>query len=721
MPKSSPIQTSFNAGELSPQLKGRVDLEKYRNGCDTLLNFLPQVYGTARKRPGTRFVKEVKDSSKQSRLLPFEFSTTQAYILEFGDGYLRFFANGGVVLDGGVPYEITTPYSSDELFDIDYAQSADVVYLAHPNHPPYKLSRFGPTNWTIAPVVFNWPPFNEVNVSGTTITASAVTGNITLTASTGIFKTTDVGTSFSFTEVLASKYDTWEPGKSVSSGDLRQYDGNLYQASSTGTTGGRPPIHTDGTESDGGVNWLFINNGSGYAEVTAYVSTTEVNATVKRRLPSVAAGGTTKWAEGAWSDSNGYPRTVTFYEDRLWFAGSSARPQTLWASTSGDYENHQYGTNDDDALNFTINSQNMNTIQWLTPAKVLSIGTSNEEFTLSATQINSAVTPTDVRITPQTTFGSAQSIRPLRVANAILFLQRSARKLREYIYNFDTDSYTAQNLTLLSEHITSTGIVDLTYSQEPDQVVWLACSCGTLIGMTYERSEDVIGWHRHSIGGDGFVESVASIPHWDGDQDVLWMVVRRTINGQTKRYIEYMSKSYTGDQSFYVDSGLSYDGSPVSTLSGLSHLEGEEVAVIIDGAVHPNVTVDSGSATLQYEGSKISIGLPYVARLRTMPFEAGAADGTAQGKTQRITNVVFKLFKTAPGLRYGPDFDQMDDYHPRNTNDLMDNAVPEFTGDTPLLAWPSGYEQGVQVAIEHNLSLACTIVAIMPQLYTYDR
>lgn len=721
MPKASPIQTSFNAGELAPQLKGRVDLEKYKNGCDTLVNFIPQIYGTARKRPGTRFVKELKDSSKKSRLIPFEFSTTQAYILEFGEKYLRFFANGGVVLDDGVPYEIATPYSDDELFDIDFAQSADVVYLAHPNHPPHKLSRFGPTNWTIAPVVFTWPPFNEENVSATTITASAVTGSITLTASTGIFKTTDVGTSFSFTEIIESKYDLWEPAKSITSGDLRQYDGNLYQASSTDTTGGRPPIHTEGTESDGGVNWLFINNGSGFAEVTDYVSTTEVSATVKRRLPGVATSGTTKWAEGAWSETNGYPRTVTFYEDRLWFAGSRARPQTLWASTSGDYENHQYGTNDDDALNYTINSQDMNTIQWLAPTKVLSIGTSNEEFTLSGTQISDPVTPTNVRIIPQTTFGSAESVRPLRVASAILFLQRSARKLREYIYNFDTDSYTAQNLTLLSEHITGTGIVDMAYSQEPNQVVWMACSCGTLVGMTYERTEDVIGWHRHKIGGNAFVESVASIPHWDGDQDALFMVVRRTIDGQTKRYIEYMEKFYTGDESFYVDSGLSYNGTPVSTLSNLAHLEGEEVSVIIDGAVHPNVTVESGAVQLQYAGSKISIGLPYVAQLRTMPFEAGAADGTAQGKTMRINNVVFKLYKTGPGLSYGPDFDQLDEYHPRKTTDLMDNPVPEFTGDTPLLPWPSGYGTGAQVAIEHRLALACTLVAIMPQLHTYDR
>jgi hypothetical protein len=719
MPKASPIQTSFNAGELAPQLRGRVDLEKYRAGCETLVNFLPQIYGTARKRPGTRFVEEVKDSSKKSRLISFEFSTTQAYVLEFGDNTLRFFANGGIVVSGGVPYEIASPYSHTELSDIDYAQSADVVYLAHPNHPPYKLSRFGPTNWTLAKVTFDWPPFNEENVTPATIIASGVTGNITLTASTGLFTANDVGSYFRFAEILASKYDLWEPGKSITSGNLRQYDGNLYEATSTGTTGGRPPIHTEGTESDGAVNWAFLNDGAGYAEITSFVSATVVNATVRKRLPGIALTNTTKWSEGAWSINNGYPRTVTFYEDRLWFAGSSSRPQTLWASTSGDYENHQYGTNDDDALNYTINTQDMNTIQWLAPTKVLAIGTSNEEFVLSATQLSDPVTPTNVRITPQTTFGSAQGIRPLRIANAVLFLQRASRKVREFIYNFNTDSYTAQNLTLLSEHITGTGIVDVTYSQEPNQIVWAACGCGTLVGMTYERAEEVIGWHRHTL--NGAVESIASIPHWDGDQDVLWMVVRRTINGQTKRHIEYMEKYYTDEDAFYVNSGLSYDGSPISSLSGLGHLEGEEVAVLIDGAVHPNVTVSSGAIELQYAGSKITVGLPYAAQLKTMPFEAGAADGTAQGKTMRINNVVIRLYQTGPGLFYGPDFDNLDEYHPRKTTDLMDNPIPTFTGDTPLLPWPSGYETAAQVAVEHRLALPCTLVAIMPQLHTYDR
>ena len=717
MAKASIAQRSFNAGELSPQLKGRTDLEKYGNGCDEMVNFLPQIHGPARKRSGTRFVEEVKDSSKVHRLIPFEFSTEQAYILEFGDETLRFYANGGIVLSGETIYEISTPYSSDDLAALDFAQSADVVYIAHPDYPAYKLSRFGPTNWTLTAVNFDWPPFNDENVDPLTLTPSAVTGNITVTASANLFVAADVGSYFKIEEVLASKHDKWEPGKAVVSGNTRWYEGNLYEATTTGTTGSRPPIHTEGTESDGTVSWAFLHDGAGYFQITAFTNATTVSATVVKRLPSTTAS--KKWSEGAWSDRRGYPGAVTFYEDRLWFAGSKSRPQTLWASTTGDYENHQYGTNDDDALNYTINTQDMNTILWLSPGKVLAVGTANGEFTLSATQISDPVTPTNVRIVPQTTFGSSENVRPLRIGNVIIFLQRSERKMREYVYEFQSDSYVAVNLNVLAEHITGSGVVDMTYQQEPYQIVWSACACGTLIGLTYEREEEVVGWHRHTVGG--FVESVASIPHWDGDQDVLFMIIRRTIDGVTKRYVEYMEKYYDNDESFYVDSGLTYTGTPVSSLSGLTHLEGEEVAVLIDGAVHPNVTVASGGVTLQYAGSTISVGLPFTARLRTMPLEAGAADGVAMGKTMRINNIVMRFDRTGPGVFYGPDASRLDELHPRRTTDLMDSPIALFTGNTPALPWPGEYQQSPQLIVEHRLPTACTLVALMPQLHTYDR
>lgn len=763
MAKASPIQNSFNAGELSPQLKGRADLEKYKNGCDILENFLPQIFGPAQKRPGTRFVIETKDSSKASRLIPFEFSAEQAFAIEVGDEYMRFHAEGGTLLQGtpaaynnataytvgdlvasgGVnyycvlnttgnappnatywypqpatgEYEIPSPYTDADLDLINFAQSADVIYIAHPNYPPQKLARFAATKWTISEVEFNRPPFNDENISTTTITASAVTGNITLTASAALFTSNDVGTFYAISVIPAADFDQWTTNKAYTAGQVVQYEGNVYEAAGSGTSGSRPPIHTEGTVSDGTVSWIYLHDGTGYARITAFTSATVVNATVVSRLPTTAA--TKRWREGAWSDRRGWPRTVTFYEDRLWFAGSASKPQTLWASVTSDYENHTYGTEDDDALNYTINTQDLNTISWLAPGKVLAVGTTSGEFTLRANDISQPVTPTSIIIQPQTTYGCLGTVRPLRVASSILFVQRAGRKIREYTYNFETDSYVAPNMNVLAEHITKGGVIDLAYQQEPSQVVWAPRADGMLLGMTYERAEDVVGWHRQDVGGK--VESVIALPHWDGDQDVTWLIVQRTIDGQTKRYVEYLEKYFTDEYAFFVDCGLTYDGTATTTITGLDHLEGEEVAILADGSTHPNRTVVSGSITLQRSASVVNVGLPYTATLRTMPIEAGAQDGVAQGKTQRLNNIVMRLFETGPGLFYGVLGLQLDELQTRRSTDPMNAPVPLFTGDTPFLPWPGQYEQAAQMTIEHRLPTPCTIVALMPQMNTYDR
>lgn len=763
MAKASPIQNSFNAGELSPQLKGRADLEKYKNGCDILENFLPQIFGPAQKRPGTRFVIETKDSSKASRLIPFEFSAEQAFAIEVGDEYMRFHAEGGTLLQGtpaayngataytvgdlvssaGVnyycvlnttgnappnatywypqpatgQYEIPSPYTDADLDLITFAQSADVIYIAHPNYPPQKLARFAATKWTITEVEFNRPPFNDENVTSTTIAASAVTGSITLTASAALFTANDVGTFYAISVIPAADFDQWTTNKAYTAGQVVQYEGNVYEAAGSGTSGSRPPIHVEGTVSDGVVSWIYLHDGTGYARITAFTSATVVNATVVSRLPTTSA--TKRWREGAWSDRRGWPRTVTFYEDRLWFAGSASKPQTLWASVTSDYENHTYGTEDDDALNYTINTQDLNTISWLAPGKVLAVGTTSGEFTLRANDISQPVTPTSIIIQPQTTYGCLGTVRPLRVASSILFVQRAGRKIREYTYNFETDSYVAPNMNVLAEHITKGGVIDLAYQQEPSQVVWAPRADGMLLGMTYERAEDVVGWHRQDVGGK--VESVIALPHWDGDQDVTWMIVQRTIDGQTKRYVEYIEKYFTDEYAFFVDCGLTYDGTPITTITGLDHLEGEEVAILADGSTHPNRTVSSGAVTLQRSASVVNVGLPYTATLRTMPIEAGAQDGVAQGKTQRLNNIVMRLFETGPGLYYGVLGLQLDELQTRRSTDPMDAPVPLFTGDTPFLPWPGQYEQAAQMTIEHRLPTPCTIVALMPQMNTYDR
>jgi len=299
MPRATPILTNFTSGELSPLLDGRVDLSRYYNGVKKLENFLIMPHGGVTRTPGTYFVAEVKDSSKKTRLIPFQFSTEQAYILEFGDQYIRFYMNGGQILDGGSPYEISTPYQESELFELQFAQEADVMWIVHPNHKPRKLSRTGHTAWTLSEVEFINGPYLPDNTTSTTITPSATTGSITLTASSNIFQ----------------------------------------------------PQHV-------GALWRIK---TGYVKITAYTSGTQVSADVKSELADTLD--TTDWAEGA--DYRGWPNCVTLYEQRLFFANTKTDPQTVWGSKTGKYDDFTSGANDDDALEYTIGSEQVNAILWM--------------------------------------------------------------------------------------------------------------------------------------------------------------------------------------------------------------------------------------------------------------------------------------------------------------------------------------------------------------------
>lgn len=654
---ATPILTNFTGGELSPRLEGRTDVTKYRDGCRELTNMYVWPHGGATRRPGTYFVAEVKDSSKKVRLIPFQFNIEQAYILEFGDQYIRFYMDDGQIQSGGSPYEISSPYTEDELFDLQFAQSADVMYIVHPDHPPYKLSRTGHTSWTLEEVEFIDGPYLELNTTSTTITPSGTSGTITLTASDGIF----------------------QPG----------HVGSLWR--------------------------IKVSSNWGYVKITGYTSSTEVTAEVKKELDGTTA--TTDWREGAWSDVRGYPRTVTFYENRLYFGGSSHQPQTVWGSKVDDYENFTPGTDDDDPVVYTIATDQVNVIQWMSPGDVLCIGTSGGEFTMKATTLNEPITPTNVQIKRETTFGS-RHVMPVRIGHVVMFVQRDGRKIREFLYNFETDSYLALDATIWAEHITEGGIVQMAYQQSPDSTLWLVRGDGKLVGLTYEPAQKVAAWHKHET--DGEFESVAVIPAPSGDYDEVWVAVKRTINGATKRYIEYFKKPDFGDDvtdAFYVDSGLTYDGSPTTTLSGLDHLEGKEVAILADGAVHPNRTVSSGQITLDWEASKVHVGLPYTSTLQTMRLEVGNVLFTSQGKIKRINKIVVRLYKSL-GCKVG-DGDKMDIIPFRSSADEMDQPPDLFTGDK-VVQFPVHYSRDARITVKQEQPLPLTVVAIMPKIAVFD-
>jgi hypothetical protein len=791
MPKASPIQYSFNTGELSPTLEGRTDLNKYSSGCRTLENFIPMVQGPARRRSGTYFVEEIKNSANRSWLLRFEFSESQAYILEFGDQYIRFYTNYGQVQTGsvsnwissttyavgdlvnnvstnikyyckvahvsvpfgvgtfatdlaagywhaltGTTYEIPSPYTAADLTNsnntlkLRTVQSADVIYIVHPSYAPKKLSRYSATRWILEDINFLGGPFEDVDPDeAITVYASAQTGTgITLTASSALFASTDVGSTFLLEQKSVDGITQWEVGKSISSGARRRSDGKTYEALNSATTGTVKPIHSIGAVYDGdsGVQWQFRDPGYGYVKITGFTNSTTVTVDVVSRLPSGAVGSgnaTNRWAFSRWSSVRGWPSQVAFFRERLVFASG----QKIDMSVAADYEN--FADRDesgqvvaDMAIAIEVSSDQVNKIEWLAASDGLLIGTAGGEFVAQEVTTDQPLGPDNVKIVPQSSYGS-KSVIPVLVGESVLFVQRSGQKLRELVFDFANNGYKSSDLTVLSEHITYGGLVDICYQQEPHSIVWCVRSDGELLGFTFNREQDVLGWHRHPLGGDGIVECVETIPSPFGDQDDLWMIVRRTIDGQTKRYIEYLWPDFVDnndiEDAFCVDCGLTYDSTAVSTISGLDHLEGKIVSILADGAAHPNRTVESGSVTLQRASSVVHVGLPYTSRLQTMRPEAGAGDGTAQGKTKRINKMVIRFLATV-GAKAGPDVDHLDEIQFRSGSALMDAPVPLFTGDK-IMEWPGGYDFDGYMIVEQDQPLPMTLVALMPQLQTQDR
>ena len=744
--------TNFTGGELSPRLDGRNDLNKYSSGCKTLENMIIYPHGSAARRSGSRFIAEVKSSAAKTRLIPFEFSTTQTYMMEFGNQYIRFYKDNGQILEGdktisgatqanpvvitatshgysngdeisitnvagmtelnnkrylvankttntfeitnvdgtningtsftaytsgGVAnrvYEISTPYLTAELFDIKYAQSADVMYITHPNHEVEKLSRTGHTSWTLSDVDFTKGPMQDANTTDTTL----------------------------------------NPGQSAVGTGI-----SLVASAVTGINSGSGFLSTDVGR------FVFLHGG--YAKITGVTDTT--NATIEILTTLSASTATADWRLGSFSDTTGHPSSVTFFEQRLVFAGTSNEPQTLFFSRSGDYENMDANIGgtiaDDDAIIYTIASNQVNAIRFMTATRTLIVGTAGGEFTVSGGGTDVAITPTNILIKKQSNHGAA-NVDAISAGNATLFLQRAKRKIRELAYNFDVDGYLAPDMTILAEHITEGGITQMAYQQEPNQIVWMTRSDGELIGLTYQREQQVTAWHRQIFGGvfgsgNAVCESVAVIPTDDTEYQV-YVIVKRTINSITRRYVEYLNNfdfTETDNTTFnFLDSQLDYSGSATTTITGLEHLEGQTVSILADGSTHPDKTVSSGAITLDRSSTKVKVGLSYTSLLQTMRLDAGAANGTSQGKTKRIYDISLRLFESV-GVEVGPDLNNMERIPFRSSADDMDTAIPVFTGDKEI-EFRGNYETDGFIFVRQTQPLPLTVLSLYPNLVTND-
>ncbi len=462
----------------------------------------------------------------------------------------------------------------------------------------------------------------------------------------------------------------------------------------------------------------------GYAKITAYGNPGSVTADVKSAFdprPRKSA-----WHLGAWSDTTGYPSCVTFHEERLCFAGSTERPQTVWLSKSGDYENFAPTETDgvvlaDDAITVTISDNKVNAIRWMESGSALFLGTVGGEKLISASTLGEALTPDNVTAKGQTTRGCANAM-PVRMDRAILFIQRAARKLFEISYSFENDSYTAKEISILAQHLARPMLKQLAYQATPWSVVWAARLDGMLVGITYERDQEALAWHAHPVGGaDARVLSLACIP--GNGQDELWAVIERTVGGATRRYVEYLGYEFAPTDpadkaaAFFVDLGLSYSGPPVTAVGGLDHLEGQVVQVLADGAAHPDRAVAGGAIALARPASTVHVGLGYQSELETLDLEAGSQTGTAQTKKKRIDKVAVRLLETL-GCKVGRA-GRMDEVLFRAGGDPMDAGPPLFTGDKTI-EFPAGWDTAATVRVTQAQPLPCTVTAIVPSLTTND-
>ena len=703
--KTHPLFSNFSAGEISPKLDARVDLAQYFNGASEIKNFVCVQQGGVKTRGGFHFVSSAKDDGV-CRLIPFQFSELQNYMLLFGEKYMRFFTDsgsvvknyptgidvtahtspnpyyptwiitrhgnriaqypynfkppGGQVSYGGTrflggtmstttPYEIPTPYEVDlDLWSIRYAQDDENLYLAHPLYPPMVLTKGVGHTFTLSEVEFIDGPYEDA-IESPTITPSATTGDITLTASSPLF--------------------------------LEGHVGVLWRLN-----------HSD--------VWSWV-------KITGITSPTVATATVKSDVTVAAA--TDSHREGAWSDVNGWPKTLCFNEGRLLFASNYEHAQTIWGSKTNDYTDFTPGVLDNDAYSFT--PSNLNIIRWILSGRELNIGALNAEAT--------AVGPTDSAmsaasppiIKAATNHGSSDLTAPVPIGNSVIFLQRANRKIREFTYTFSSDAYGAPDLTLASEHLFGSDIIDIIYQQEPNSLIWAIRNDteGSILTCSYDRSVDpskggIVAWSKHYT--DGRFESIASMPY--EDQDQVWVVVNREIGGIDKRYIEYY------DNDISVDSGLTYSGVPVTSLSGLQHLSGKTVRIIGDGATYPDqVMPASGELTISPSASEVYVGLAYSPKLITnRPEVAISGGGSSQGLKKRWNKVTVRVLDTT-GITINGEV-----YPSRDTEDEMGFAPDTHSEDLSITNL--GWSTEAFITIEQPLSLPAHVVAVFGTLVVGD-
>ena len=863
------IQTSFASGEISPSLFGRPDLAKYASGLRRCENFVIHPHGGLTKRSGMRFVAKAKG---KCRLVEFEYSIDQTYVLEFGNYYVRFYRDGAQIQSGSTPYEVVTPYPLADIDGLSFTQSADVLYIVHKNHKPRELYRVNDTNWVLSDFAFKNGPWRNhgADMEGVTVGLSAKTGNITLTASSALFKAGHVGglfsvvhhvdevsakssgdaggtyvssyitggsetyeagddtrtryfftvpasesakfavgravvvgsTHYTVATISSSSRVTFSPALSWSAGtincsvqvpsssdtwtiEVTAYKG--WRLESGGFWGGTvvleyydkdesawvkyktyiSEVYAEGTSSACGnaKNYsdqdtvdeptrlrvraesfkTFVPEGNseedrGYFQlaanaaehraimkITAVASGTSASATVLTEAAATKA--TVNWDEGAWSDAQGWPSAVGFYQERLVMGASREQPQSWWMSNTGDY--YDFGTSfevlDDEAVSGSLVSRKMFDLKYFVSLGDLLIMTSGGEWKLSSGAAGGAVTPSNVDVGLQGNRGCA-NIDPVVIGNMILFVQARGLRIRDLGYEYASDSYTGNDLTVLARHLfEGHEIVDWAFAMEPDSMAWVVRDDGLLIGLTYIREHEVIAWARYPT--DGIVERAASVI--SSGSDLVYFCVKRG----DERFIEVMKpvEVSTAANAFMVDAGVTKSYSTETTvITGLAHLNGRTVCALADGDVIEGLAVANGSVTLPYGAKLVHVGLPYSAVAETLDLAYQRQDGAQLTRKSRVTAVTARVERTrglfagvalggsGNAVYEGPGISEQQDALlfelPERSDEESGEATRLFSCDHQFFA-DSSYDEG-RVVLYAPYPLPCSVLALVSEVAT---
>lgn len=769
------FHNNFTGGEWTPLLDGRSDLEKYDSACRTLENMRPLPYGGATMRAGTKFIALAKNANLPTRLIAFNFSTGTRFVLELGESYIRFYSNGvRVETSPGVAYELASPWLSDAVFVLQFKQINDVMYLVHPSYAPRKLSRITDTNWTLAEVSWTYPPMREENITATTLAISngAIGTGRTLTASAAYFNANMVGGYFEVRHLRSG--DAVELAINATAGNVtssaltikgdwnvvtteRWYGVLLVErsldAGATWKTVRKFKSSSDRNVSASGseveecqLRLNYTATGDPYgagpwvgAAPTAYVKataklesaeayatglvkvtgfTTSVSLTVDVLQTISATTATEYWSEGAWSPYRGYPAAVGLFEQRLLFGATAERPTFFWGSVTGDFENFAFSEEDDAAIAFGIATAESNPIKWIESLQRIQLGTGGGEYSASAGSQDEPLTPSNVSVRGQSSYGSG-SFQPVLANDSVLFMQRQGTRLREMAYDFARDAYVAPDLTLLAEHVTSGGVIQLGFARQPDSLVFAVTGVHLAV-LTYNREQNITAWARYvtartrstDIGG---FESACAI--YGTPKDEVWCVVRRVVNGSQVRTVERFAE----ESEVKADARL-LDGFIQGTLtdpfsgsiSGLSHLESESVRLVVAGAVIGDYTVSGGAITVPVASvtafGSYCVGLPYSAKVQPMKLDVVMANGPSQGRMRRVSSITIRFHKSL-GCKFGPDDSHLEEVTFRDAGDAMDASAPLFTGDKTL-AFPGTNAKEANVLIVQDLPLPFTLIGL---------